>query len=1031
MLRKGVTMLFVKKNTLSLLFVFAILFSLFFTQTPVLAAEKAYLYFYTVDGEEIEKLTKRINVTKEYTFANPDDYKYLAYEDGNGNLVYNENNSLITGIHWEEERENGQIVQYKEGDIVTFTAGDHYIFVKSDNPTLTGENLLNLSKSEQAHLYFFNANGEEISSLYKDLSPKDDFVFPDPEQYDYRTENGADRDGDDDSSDNSTYTGKGIYWWCEDENEKQYLFANNDKCKFKAGEYNLYVKTDDPVTVTFYYPIDFETYYVVEKAPGEIHSSLTAKIGDTITLKKSLGAIIWEHSFMGWEEVNVNYPDKTLSGGSSYRIMSNSDLDFFAIYEYDENWNPNAIDENKTADELNQENEDEVIVDITQINEAAGAGYGAYIDSTGTLRHTGGNNGSGTIKFKTDASGTLWQTGGAGIPGKIKVQNWLSSIIDPTGDINDPGNYHYDKYGRRMEDSTLESEINNVLRQDDSAMYMDVYGNSFIYYSGLTRASNMNLALERLSLGKTDSWVKNVQNWDSEIIKRFEAVEFALLSGTYPSDGEELVSGVTWKSSYMSQAAFSRLLNYKKLWNGWFDEYDDGLLEKYTPQSGNKSTTVGWNKIRELFEINAYAAEDEGEKNNVGIANQIGSRINNSTDLKNIRFKPQYYKQSQLYNFSAYSFTNLNSELSADQLSTLQQIFNALVEYGFTEEAAAGACGNIWQECGFNYKVNGGFVQWMGSRVTRLEAFASEKGVDYHESLSVQIEFMKKELNERYLSDINTTLKKIAGASATMSSVKDVKAACDAWCVAMEGCTCYNSIGELYAGHNGVHNSLCGTTLNTSYQHLEQRRIYAQKIYDAMVVGSSYIGGSFAGMSNEEIKNALFPGLPSYSVLGAYYSEAEMSSRVISIPVGSSGKTIRVHKAIAEGAQTAIAEITANGFVIKEISGFGYRGIARNGSYLSVKTNASFHASGLAIDINWTYSPQFAGTPGISIIQQQYKPLVQPLAVNSMVYNAFKKQGLLWGRDFSSWYDLMHFSLGEVSNDGRNAWITNQTEGLR
>ncbi len=67
----------------------------------------------------------------------------------------------------------------------------------------------------------------------------------------------------------------------------------------------------------------------------------------------------------------------------------------------------------------------------------------------------------------------------------------------------------------------------------------------------------------------------------------------------------------------------------------------------------------------------------------------------------------------------------------------------------------------------------------------------------------------------------------------------------------------------------------------------------------------------------------------------------------------------------------------------------------------------------------------------IESIRKSYNPLTEPRAVNRMVYHAFKSQGLLWGRDFGSWYDLMHFSLGEVSQDGRNAWITNGTEGSR
>lgn len=36
---------------------------------------RAYMYFFTVDGEEIEKLTKRVSKKKDYIFQDPDAYK--------------------------------------------------------------------------------------------------------------------------------------------------------------------------------------------------------------------------------------------------------------------------------------------------------------------------------------------------------------------------------------------------------------------------------------------------------------------------------------------------------------------------------------------------------------------------------------------------------------------------------------------------------------------------------------------------------------------------------------------------------------------------------------------------------------------------------------------------------------------------------------------------------------------------------------------------------------------------------------------
>ena len=145
------------------------------------------------------------------------------------------------------------------------------------------------------------------------------------------------------------------------------------------------------------------------------------------------------------------------------------------------------------------------------------------------------------------------------------------------------------------------------------------------------------------------------------------------------------------------------------------------------------------------------------------------------------------------------------------------------MEYGFTEEAAAGACGNIWQECTFNPSIAGGIVQWMGNRQKGLISYAGDR--DWRE-LSVQIGFMKKELDSGYLQSMNKVMGRLSGG-AVMVNVRNVQAACDAWCVAMEGCACQDGSGKLYPGHAKVHNAACAQTLGKSYQHLEKRREYA------------------------------------------------------------------------------------------------------------------------------------------------------------------------------------------------------------
>lgn len=1011
-----------KRTALMLpLLLFALLAA--FISRPVYASEEkvyAYLYFYTIDGEEIEELEKKVRIrsdglSKEYEFNDPNVYRYLPQEGADGELVYSEFYDQVKGIYWEEETGDGDLGQYKSGDSARFKPGEHYFRVKSDNPALTGENLIDTPNSEHAYLYFYSSDFEDIVELEKELTKEDEYTMPDPDDYVHLES----------SNEESGLTGKGIYWACTDENEKKYLFKAGDKCKFKQGVYEFHVVTDDPVTVKFCYPINVPTYFSTDHTPGELYAEMQAKVGETIQLKRGLGAILWGCDFEGWNEYNYEDPDELFAGGRSYRIMENADLTFYAVYEENDNWNINAVDEN-TGLSPDQEKE-ELIVDVDSVNEAAGAGYGAYIDSTGKLQRIGGTK---KINNHTVLNG---------ISGEIDSKDWLTSLKTPDADPKDPENYTQDRYGRKFEDSNLPKEINNVLKQDSSAMYMDVYGNAFVYYSDLSREDNMSIALARLREGKTDSWVKNIQNWDQEMISRFEAIEFALLKGEYPKDGEDLFAGLDpevvngeqliWKSSYMSESAFKKLLPYKKIWSGWYDVYTDGLYEKYKGDTGGGITQISSNTINNLlnlFSVTAYA----DDKNSIGEAFQTKTHIGNSMDHKDIKYTPVYYDPNKGYSFGSYDFSLGALGINSQQKEVLTKVFEALVGHGFSEAAAAGACGNIMQESTFNPAISGGLVQWMDGRGRALKSYAASQGKTWQD-VDVQIDFMIHELDSGYYNSINRILNSIT-PGATLATTTNVKAAADAWCAAMEGCVCYNKSGQLNKGHVETHNSHCAPILGKSYQHTEKRRSYAEQIYSAMTfIGSGgVLGGDFANMSNDEIKSLLFPKLQgSYSSLGTYYSEAEMWALTEAVPIAGTNKTVRVHKAIADSVKAAFEDLHDLGFTVQEVGGFVYRGIARNGKYLSVKDHASFHASGLAIDINWSHSPQFSGTPDINTILQKYKPATDPLAVDMSVYLVFKKNGLLWGRDFSSYYDLMHFSVGEVTQDGRNAWISQAAEG--
>lgn len=94
-----------------------------------------------------------------------------------------------------------------------------------------------------------------------------------------------------------------------------------------------------------------------------------------------------------------------------------------------------------------------------------------------------------------------------------------------------------------------------------------------------------------------------------------------------------------------------------------------------------------------------------------------------------------------------------------------EKIWNYLVgTMGFSAIQAAGIMGNIQQESGFSptavNRSSGayGIIQWLGSRKTNLENFAREQGKDKSD-LSLQLDFMKKELEESYKESVLDPIK--------------------------------------------------------------------------------------------------------------------------------------------------------------------------------------------------------------------------------------------------------------------------------
>lgn len=200
------------------------------------------------------------------------------------------------------------------------------------------------------------------------------------------------------------------------------------------------------MTITQYYPIDVPTYYVTEQEGG-VYSTETVIPGETVTLKKSLGALIWEATMKGWEEEESG---ELYDCGDTYKVMRNKNVNFYAYYEYDEDWDPNAVDEN-TGEKAGKKEEINV-ADIGAINEAAGAGYNVTIDAAGLLKRTGNRtNVNPDVAIE-------------GIPGRIKKRS-TSSSLKYGGNEKNPEDYTKDKYGNNVEDSNLPVEINSVLNR--------------------------------------------------------------------------------------------------------------------------------------------------------------------------------------------------------------------------------------------------------------------------------------------------------------------------------------------------------------------------------------------------------------------------------------------------------------------------------------------------------------------------------------------------------------------------------------
>lgn len=91
-------------------------------------------------------------------------------------------------------------------------------------------------------------------------------------------------------------------------------------------------------------------------------------------------------------------------------------------------------------------------------------------------------------------------------------------------------------------------------------------------------------------------------------------------------------------------------------------------------------------------------------------------------------------------------------------------------------------------------------------------------------------------------------------------------------------------------------------------------------------------------------------------------------------------------------------------FPIHELGGYAWRSNGKD----------SFHSTGLAIDINPTWNPQFECKGGKPLVGSYYAPGTEPRSIgeDSDVVKAFLGHGWRWGREYSR-PDYMHFDFSD------------------
>ena len=432
---------------------------------------------------------------------------------------------------------------------------------------------------------------------------------------------------------------------------------------------------------------------------------------------------------------------------------------------------------------------------------------------------------------------------------------------------------------------------------------------------------------------------------------------------------------------------------------------------------------------------------------------KIGSKDDSEVDKPSLHFgmydlKTKQYMDPENLFVSCGSVGSLRGDTNEDQ------IWNYLLDYGYSEAGVAGVMGNWQQESAFlpnnvedcaTVYSDDTFASQVASGSISKEKFKATVGNGceriYSDNstylsggfgfgLAQWTAFDRKDSFYEYwkssganLDDLQMQLEwYIHEADIESAGLHDyLKTVTDPYEAAKEYESRYehslgglgvrgNNATALYNKHKGTSQPSSSSSSNKTVSKNSSCNNGSSGGGGTTVSGQS----NAANKSREEKLQMVFPnGVPTSN------AEAEKYLTTVECDTLSSGKlSVQVHKVIAQDVVAACESAKSEGFNIYSIGGYrSYSGEAADpaGTIPDLGMYAGQHGYGLAVDINPTDNGQFTGS-GVATGAWDYKPNDPSkknvtITESSAIYKSFDSNGWGWGGHFNSSKDYMHFSF--------------------